>query len=347
MIQPMKSLKEVTEITGLSRRMIQEIETAGLAKKPTSADKYGHLLYDDKDIENLWDFRFYKEIGCTLPEIKKIREADSFNRSKELERLIEEMIKKRDELNNLIEVAKLLKDMGVHYSSYIEVVDPTGIYNFNEITSYLGMVLQQVDFEPEIVDVLTEEEEDIRDEAFDLIMECCDNGKKPTHPRVQFEMERYYAVCTREMSDSLYWFKVFHVSHAPGEEMGQWIDKEYGEGKAKYFYEAMQHYCQTNPYKHGKSDERWAKAWQILEAMAQNNYPPEVEVVQKVVGVLYSYIYGLKIYSEETRQKMFRHFCAAMNNESYLNMMKKQGKEQFGAFLAKATAFYCKQWEEA
>lgn len=341
----MKSLKEVTEITGLSRRMIQEIEAAGLAQKPTHADKYGHLLYDDKDIEKLWDFRFYKEIGCTLPEIKKIRDASSFSRIKELERLAEEMTKKRDELNHLIEIAKLLSGMGLSYSAYKEAIDPAGIFNFNEFTSSIGTSIQQMDFEPEIVDVLTEEEENIRDEAFDLIMEYGDKGMEPTHPRVQFEMERYYAVCTREMSDSLYWFKVMHAAHAPGEIMGQWIDEEYGEGAAQYFWEVLQHYCRTNPFKHGKNDERCAKAWQILEAMSQNNYPPEVEVVQKVVGVWYSFFDGLKMYSEETRKKLFKHSGAMMRSKSHLEFVEKHGKSQFAAFMEQAIAYYCKQWE--
>ena len=40
----MKTLNEVIDIVGLKRRAIQEYEKAGLAKKPTHSNKYGHLL---------------------------------------------------------------------------------------------------------------------------------------------------------------------------------------------------------------------------------------------------------------------------------------------------------------
>lgn len=64
-----KSLKEVSEETGLSRRMIQEYEKAPtsekykkygykpLAIKPEKVDKYGHLLYGTREVERLWQLR--------------------------------------------------------------------------------------------------------------------------------------------------------------------------------------------------------------------------------------------------------------------------------------------------
>ena len=42
----MKTLHEVTQIVGMTRRVIQEYEKAGLATAPTATNKYGHLLYE-------------------------------------------------------------------------------------------------------------------------------------------------------------------------------------------------------------------------------------------------------------------------------------------------------------
>lgn len=76
----MKTLSEVSKLVGLSRRMIQEYESSGLAKTPTTKNKYGHLLYSDDDIDKLWQLRFYKELGYKKGDIEKIFTDKNFNR---------------------------------------------------------------------------------------------------------------------------------------------------------------------------------------------------------------------------------------------------------------------------
>ena len=48
----MKTLNEVVDLVDVTRRVIQEYEKAGLAKTPTTTNKYGHLQYDESAIVN-------------------------------------------------------------------------------------------------------------------------------------------------------------------------------------------------------------------------------------------------------------------------------------------------------
>lgn len=68
--ETMKSLSEVVKLVGISRRVIQEYEDAGLAERPTITNKYGHLLYDKEDIRRFWQLRFYRELNYDKNKIK-------------------------------------------------------------------------------------------------------------------------------------------------------------------------------------------------------------------------------------------------------------------------------------
>lgn len=52
----MKTLNEVVDLVDMTRRVIQEYEKAGLAKTPTTINKYGHLQYDESAIDDYGRF---------------------------------------------------------------------------------------------------------------------------------------------------------------------------------------------------------------------------------------------------------------------------------------------------
>ena len=64
----LKTLKEVCEILGVSRRVIQGYEKKGLIHT-NYKDKYGHLLYDEKTIARMVYIRFYQKMNFQLQQI--------------------------------------------------------------------------------------------------------------------------------------------------------------------------------------------------------------------------------------------------------------------------------------
>lgn len=97
----MKTVKEIAEITGMSRRAIRYYDEVGLLK-PTELSESGYRLYDDKALEILQQILFFKELDVPLKEIKLILNNPNFDRIRLLESHKKLLIMKRDRLNGLI-----------------------------------------------------------------------------------------------------------------------------------------------------------------------------------------------------------------------------------------------------
>ena len=69
-------LSELCRELGISRRVIQGMESAGLVKA-TSKNKYGYLEYDDQAQERIKLVRDYQRIGFKISEIAGIIDADN------------------------------------------------------------------------------------------------------------------------------------------------------------------------------------------------------------------------------------------------------------------------------
>ncbi len=66
----MKTVKNVSELTGVSIRTLRYYDEIGLLK-PTKLTKAGYRLYDDKALEKLWEIMFFRELDIPLIDIKK------------------------------------------------------------------------------------------------------------------------------------------------------------------------------------------------------------------------------------------------------------------------------------
>lgn len=69
-----KTLKEVCELVGVTRRAVQGYEKAGLVAA-TGRNKYGHLLYDEASIERIREVKQYQDFGFSVKEITVLRTA--------------------------------------------------------------------------------------------------------------------------------------------------------------------------------------------------------------------------------------------------------------------------------
>ena len=67
----MKTVKDVSEIAGVSIRTLRYYDDIGLLK-PTELTEAGYRLYDDKALEKLQEIMFYGELEIPLSDIKII-----------------------------------------------------------------------------------------------------------------------------------------------------------------------------------------------------------------------------------------------------------------------------------
>ncbi len=99
----MKTVKEVSEITGVSIRTMRYYDEIGLLK-PTELTEAGYRLYDNKALEKLQEIMFYRELEIPLIDIKKIMDTPNYDKEQALLTQKTLLEQKRNRLNGIIEL---------------------------------------------------------------------------------------------------------------------------------------------------------------------------------------------------------------------------------------------------
>ena len=99
----MKTVKDVSEIAGVSIRTLRYYDDIGLLK-PTELTEAGYRLYDDKALEKLQEIMFYRELEIPLSEIKTILENPFYDKKQALLTQKALLEQKRNRLNGIIEL---------------------------------------------------------------------------------------------------------------------------------------------------------------------------------------------------------------------------------------------------
>ena len=100
-----QTLRQVCAQLELSRRVIQSYENAGLVA-PSGRNKYGHLLYDETEVEQIRLIRFYQQLGFQLKEIKSLLDAPTCEKKTALQIQIEKLERQHSQLHEIIQQAK-------------------------------------------------------------------------------------------------------------------------------------------------------------------------------------------------------------------------------------------------
>lgn len=80
----MRTVKEISNITGVSVRTLHYYDEIGLLK-PTSKSEAGYRLYDDRALEQLQQILFFREFDIPLKEIKAVMENPALDRNQILQ----------------------------------------------------------------------------------------------------------------------------------------------------------------------------------------------------------------------------------------------------------------------
>ena len=105
----MKTVKEVSELTGISIRTLRYYDEIDLLK-PAKVTEAGYRLYDESSLKILRQIMFFREMEIPLSEIKVImKDSESDNRKiLETQKMMLEI--KRNRLNGIIEwISDVLK----------------------------------------------------------------------------------------------------------------------------------------------------------------------------------------------------------------------------------------------
>ena len=97
----MKTVKEVSELTGISVRTLHYYDEIGLLK-PTQVNDAGYRLYDDKAIDKLGQILVFRELDLSLADIRLIMDDPDLDRNSVLARQRDLLILKKQRLERII-----------------------------------------------------------------------------------------------------------------------------------------------------------------------------------------------------------------------------------------------------
>lgn len=97
----MRTVKEISNITGISVRTLHYYDEIGLLK-PTNKSDAGYRLYDDKALEQLQQILFFREFDIPLKEIKAVMDNPALDRNHILKMQREMLLTKIKRMERLV-----------------------------------------------------------------------------------------------------------------------------------------------------------------------------------------------------------------------------------------------------
>ncbi len=112
----MKSVKNVSDLTGVSIRTLHYYDEIGLLK-PSRVNGSGYRMYDDNSLEILRHILLFKEVGFSLNDIKNIISNPKFDLKNSLKEHKNLLLMKRNQIDDLIWLLERLIE-GEKYMSF-------------------------------------------------------------------------------------------------------------------------------------------------------------------------------------------------------------------------------------
>lgn len=114
----MKTVKEVSELTGISVRTLHYYDEIGLFR-PTEVKETGYRFYDDKAIDKLGQILVFRELDLPLADIKLIMDYSDLDRNTVLAKQREMLCAKSQRIERIIASIGLIKS---HASFFIKLL---------------------------------------------------------------------------------------------------------------------------------------------------------------------------------------------------------------------------------
>lgn len=240
----MMTVNEVSKLTGVSIRTLQYYDKIGLLH-PAKYTESGYRLYDDTALEKLQQILLFRELEFPLKDIKAIMDNSNFDRSKALEQQIALLTLKKEHLENLIDLARGIKTIGVNKMDFT-AFDTSKIDEYAaQAKASWGNTPEYREFEEKSKNRTTQESQIINTQMMAIFTEFGTMlNLNPNSEKVQsqvkklqdFISENFYS-CSNEILYSL------GNMYACGGDFTKNIDRYGGNGTAEFVFQAIKIYC--------------------------------------------------------------------------------------------------------
>ncbi len=240
----MRTVNEVSKLTGVSVRTLHHYDAIGLLK-PTTVTEARYRLYDDTALERLQHILLFRELEFPLKEIKEILESPNFDRGKALEQQITLLTLKKEHLENLIGLARGIKSIGVNKMDFT-AFDTSKIDGYAaEAKATYGQTAEYKEFEEKSKGRTKEKTKKLNVQMMAMFTEFGTMRELlPDSKEVQAQVKKlqnfiteHFYTCSDEVLYGL------GSMYAGGGEFTENINKSGGDGTAEFVFKAIRKYC--------------------------------------------------------------------------------------------------------
>ncbi len=240
----MKTVNEVSKLTGVSIRTLQYYDQIGLLK-PAEYTESGYRLYDDAALERLQQILLFRELEFPLKDIKNIVTGPDFDKTRALEQQMELLELKKEHIEKLLNLCRNLKTRGVRTLNF-------SAFDSSKLDEYSKKAKEQWGQTPEYKEYAEKSKGRTKAEESSLMADLSKlfeefgamKDSDPASKEAQTQVKRLQDFITEKMytcsNDILYSLGTGYVG---GGEMTQNIEKMGGEGTANFVFEAIKIYC--------------------------------------------------------------------------------------------------------
>ena len=241
----MKTVKEVSRLTGVSVRALHHYDAIGLLK-PTRVTEAGYRLYDDTALRRLQTILLFRELQFPLKEIKEILDSPGFDPKEALAQQIHLLELQLQHLDALISHARQIQKTGVMNMDF-SAFDTTEMDKYTaEAKARWGKTEAYKESEQKTAGQTPEQMKATGDALMALFAQF--GAIRHTSPasgeaqalvaKLQGFITEHYYTCTKQILRGL------GQMYIAGDSITENIDNAGSKGTAEFAHQAIEVYCQ-------------------------------------------------------------------------------------------------------
>jgi len=242
----MKTVKEVSRLSGVSVRTLHHYDAIGLLK-PTRVTEAGYRLYDDTALRRLQSILLLRQLQFPLKEIQEILDSPGFNPMQALTQQIRLLELQRQHLDNLISHARQIQKTGVIPMDF-SAFDTTELDRYAaDAKAKWGKTEAYKEFAQKTAGQTKEQAQASGDALMNIFTQFgairhlspASADAQALVAKLQSFITEHYYTCTKQILQGL------GQMYIAGDSMTENIDRAGGTGTAEFAHQAIDIYCKA------------------------------------------------------------------------------------------------------
>lgn len=237
----MKTVTEVSRITGVSVRTLHHYDAIGLLK-PSRVTEAGYRFYDDAALQRLQSILLFRTLRFSLKEIRLILDAPGFDPMEALEQQLAMLELQRQQLDEVIAHVRQMKETGVIVMKF-SAFDTAKLDTYaQEAKKKWGNTEAYKEFAEKTEGQSKQQTLSVADGLMAIFAELGAIRHQPADSaeaqaliaKLQSYITDHYYTCTPQI------LKGLGCMYIAGDEMTENIDKAGGQGTAEFAHKAIE-----------------------------------------------------------------------------------------------------------